>query len=316
MKTGSRILLLAVLSAAAACRKAPPPPARPAPASPAAVAVRSEPAERHPLKGVIRQVDASRSEITVEHEEVPGYMAAMTMSFPVRDDPQVMGLLRPGDRIEATLAVGKDHYWLEKILTRGFVPTPVAVASAASAATPLPHRSIGPGDPVPDFSLTDQTGHTVQLSKLRGQSVALTFIYTRCPVATACPMTTAKFSQLDALLRGKGIGRLLTITVDPEHDTPQVLAEYAKHVGADPKRWSFLTGPPQDVARVGADLGVIYYPDRGQIVHSLAAAVIDPDGKLSTIYYGEAWQAEHLFRDMTRTVQTHEESGSEKARKG
>jgi len=302
VRNGSKIVLLILFSAAAACRKAPAPaPARPAARNPATVAVRSEPAERHPLKGIIRQVDASRSEITVEHEEVPGYMAAMTMSFPVRDDPQVIGLLRPGDRIEATLAVGKEHYWLEKILTRGFVPTPVSVAGAAM---PPAHHAIGPGDPVPDFSLTDQTGRRVQLSKLRGQSVALTFIYTRCPIATACPMTTAKFSQLDALLRGKGIGRLLTITVDPEHDTPQVLAEYAKHVGADPKRWSFLTGPPQDVARVGADLGVIYYPDRGQIVHSLAAAVIDPDGKLSTIYYGEAWQAEHLFRDM------------EKARKG
>jgi protein SCO1 len=299
VRTGSRFILW-ILFSAAACHKAPAPaPARAATQNPATAAFRSEPAERHPLKGIIRQVDASRSEITVEHEEVPGYMAAMTMSFPVRDDPQVMGLLRPGDRIEATLAVGKEHYWLEKILTRGFVPTPVSVAGAA---TPPPHHAIGPGDLVPDFSLTDQTGHTVQLSKFRGQSVALTFIYTRCPVATACPMTTAKFSQLDALLRGKGIGHLLTITVDPEHDTPQVLAEYAKHAGADPKRWSFLTGPPQEVARVGADLGVIYYPDRGQIVHSLAAGVIDPDGKLSTIYYGEAWQAEHLFRDMTRTL--------------
>ena len=172
-------------------------------------------------------------------------MAAMTMSPGSRRSAGDRSV-RPGDRI--TLAVGKEHYWLEKILTRGFVPTPVSVAGAA---TPPAHHAIGPGDPVPDFSLTDQTGHRVQLSKLRGQSVALTFIYTRCPIATACPMTTAKFSQLDALLRGKGIGRLLTITVDPEHDTPQVLAEYAKHVGADPKRWSFLTGPPQDVARVG-----------------------------------------------------------------
>jgi protein SCO1/2 len=171
----------------------------------------------------------------------------------------------------------------------------------AGAATPPAHHAIGPGDPVPDFSLTDQTGRRVQLSKLRGQSVALTFIYTRCPIATACPMTTAKFSQLDALLRGKGIGRLLTITVDPEHDTPQV-SRNARARQRRSETLELLTGPAQDAARVGADLGVIYYPDRGQIVHSLAAAVIDPDGKLSTIYYGEAWQAEHLFRDMTRTL--------------
>jgi protein SCO1/2 len=299
VKAASSLLLLALLPAAAACRKAPAPGAP----SKGTISTRLAPAARYPLKGVIRRVDANRSEITVEHEDVPRFMAAMTMTFPVRDDPQVMGLLRPGDRIEATLAVDKDRYWLEKILTHGFVPTAAAPSGpAAGVVTPRPNQAIGVGEIVPDFALTDQTGRTVELSRLRGEPVAVTFIYTRCPIATACPMTTAKFSKLDALLREKRVGRLLTVTVDPENDTTKVLADYARQVGADPRRWSFLTGSPQAVAKVGSDFGVLYYPDHGQIVHSLAVAVIDPQGRLATIYYGDSWQAEHLFRDMTRTL--------------
>jgi protein SCO1/2 len=265
----------------------------------------ASPTERYTLHGVIQEIAADRSGITVAHEAVPGYMPAMTMSFPVKDDPRVIQILRPGDRIEATLAVGSDGFWLEKILTKGFVGTPAAqTAAAPPPITPPANRAVGVGDPVPDFSLTDQTGKTVQLSRLRGEPVAVTFLYTRCPVATACPLTTAKFSKLDAMLAEKHFGRLLTVTVEPEHDTPKVLADYAKHAGADPKRWSFLTGAPQDVARVASEFGVLYYPDHGQVVHGLAVAVIDPDGKLATIYYGDSWQPEHLLRDM------------EKARKG
>ncbi len=154
------------------------------------------------------------------------------------------------------------------------------------------------GDAVPDFALKDQTGATVRLSQMRGEPVAVTFIYTRCPVATACPMTTAKFSRLDAMLAQEKFGHLLVVTVDPEHDTPEVLADYAKKAGADPKRWKFLTGSPQDVARVASSFGVLYYPEHGQMIHSQAVAVLDPQGRLSTIYYGETWQPEHILRDL------------------
>jgi protein SCO1/2 len=117
-------------------------------------------------------------------------------------------------------------------------------------------------------------------------------------------MTTAKFSKLDAMLAKEGSGVLLTVTVDPEHDTPAVLAQYASHAGADPKRWKFLTGDPKTVAGVAERFGVLYYPDKGQIVHQQAVAVLDPRGRLTNIYYGEDWEPEHIFRDM------------EKARKG
>ena len=282
-----------------ACRKKSELPAG-APVRPAltSVAPPSASAKRYPLKGVVMTVVASKPEIVVRHEEIPGYMAAMTMPFPVRDDPKVVGLLRPGDRIEATLVVDGGNYFLEEILTKGFVPTPSPAPGAA--IRPQPNQGVAVGDTVPDFTLTDQTGKAVRLSQFRGEPVAVTFVYTRCPIATACPMTMTKFAKLNAAIGSKKVGRLLAVTVDPEGDTVPVLKEFAKKIGADPSRWKFLTGDPAAVARVAETFGVLYYPDRGQIVHSQAVAVVGPDGKLETIYFGEDWEPEAVLQDLQK----------------
>jgi protein SCO1/2 len=274
-----------------------------APGKPAAA---SPEAKRYPIRGVILKVDTQKREITVEHEAVPGFMDAMTMAFPVRDDPRVFEILHEGDRVEAKLVVDRGDFWLEEILTKGFVPTPVGVAPSAGApstsavVTPQPNRGVAVGDRIPDFALTDQTGRTVRFSEMRGEPVAVTFLYTRCPIATACPLTATRFAKLDSMLKEKGFGRLVTISVDPEHDTPKVLAEYAAHLGADRARWKFLTGDPKAVAKVASIFGVMYYPDKGQIVHAQAVAVVDPAGRLATIYYGQNWEPEHLLRDLEK----------------
>ncbi|HSS44491.1 MAG TPA: SCO family protein [Thermoanaerobaculia bacterium] len=177
---------------------------------------------------------------------------------------------------------------------------PPAHGAAAPGDAPQPNRTLGVGDLVPDFALTDQTGRIVRLSEMRGEPVAITFLYTQCPVATACPMTTAKFSRLDALLKEKNFGRLLVVTVDPQRDTPKALAEYAKKAGADPKRWKFLTGDEKSVAEVATTFGVMYSREGAQIIHSQAVAVVDREGRLWTIYYGGDWQPEHLLRDLEK----------------
>jgi len=91
---------------------------------------------------------------------------------------------------------------------------------------------------------------------------------------------------------------LLKSNEAPEHDTPQVLADYAKKAGADPKRWKFLTGDPKAVAEVASRFGILYYPDHGQIVHGQGVAVIDPRGRVATAYFGNDWQPEHILRDL------------------
>ena len=299
MKSPFRALLALTLAVGAlACAKRD--------AAPAKESAASASAKRYELRGIVRGVDAAKREVTVDHEEIAGYMDAMTMSFPVRDDPQVFEILRVGDRLQATLVVDEGDYWIEGVLTKGFVATTASGTPLPTARviTPEPNRAVAVGDAVPDFTLTDQTGRDVRLSDMRGEPVAVTFIYTRCPIATACPLTTTRFAKLDSMLAAKRFGRLLTISVEPERDTPKVLAEYASHLKADPERWKFLTGDPKAVADVASRFGVIYYPDAGQIVHAQAVAVVDASGRLATIYYGDNWEAEAIFRDL------------EKARKG
>ncbi|MEP6471860.1 MAG: copper-binding protein, partial [Acidobacteriota bacterium] len=157
-----------------------------APPAGTAKVVPSASARRFPFRGIVRAVDVEKREVTVEHEAVPDFMDAMTMSFPVHDDPQVFEILHPGDRLEAKLVVDGQNYWIEQILTKGFVATPAGGATGAAAktvVTPEPNRGVAIGDPIPDFALTDQTGHTVRLSQMRGSPVAVTFLYTRCPIA-------------------------------------------------------------------------------------------------------------------------------------
>ena len=129
-----------------------------------------------------------------------------------------------------------------------------AAAVARGGALPEPNRAISVGDAVPDFTLTDQTGRTVRLSQFRGEPVAVTFAYTRCPDATACPMTMSKFAKLNAALAKEKNGRLLAVTVDPATDTPAVLADYARRIGADPERWRFLTGDRAGAGARGRDV--------------------------------------------------------------
>jgi len=294
------VATVSALALMSACRKAEVPanaPSKPAIAAVAAPTVGPN-AKRYPLKGVVTKVDPARAQVTVQHEEIPGYMSAMTMAFPIRDDPKVIAFLRPGDRIEARLVVDGDNYFLEEVLTKGFVPTPTPFGG--SGIKPEPNKGVAIGETIPDFTLTDQTGARVKLSQFRGQPVAVTFVYSRCPVATACPLTVARFSKIDAGLKKDNFGALLCVTVDPENDTPAVLKEYAAHVGADPKRWKFLTGDPRDVARVAERFGVLYYPDKAQIVHSQAVAIVDPDGKLATVYYGEQWEPETVLQDLQK----------------
>jgi protein SCO1 len=289
---------LAVAAAGAGCRRAAE--TREPEASPSA--------KRYPFHGVVRDVKNGGADLTVEHDAIPGFMGAMTMVFPVRAPLEVRAAIGPGDEIDATLVAEESRYWIEGIRRRRQPPgerRPAATARpseppSAGAVTPIPNNSVSVGERVPDFELTDQTNHRVKLSSLRGEPVAVTFLYTRCPVATACPMTTAKFSRLAGMLAQKGFGRLLVVTVDPEHDTPAVLADYGKKAGADPARWKFLTGEPKAVADVASSFGVLYYPDHGQVVHGQAVAVVDPEGRLSSIYYGESWEPEHILRDLER----------------
>jgi protein SCO1/2 len=156
-------------------------------------------------------------------------------------------------------------------------------------------KSLAPGETVPDFRLTDQKRRPVVLSGLRGKVVAVNFIYTSCALPNFCLRLANHFGVLQKRFRQQ-LGRdlvLLTVTFDPVHDTPDVLAKYAQQWRADAS-WHFLTGPEPEIQRVCHLFGVHAFPDEGLMDHSLHTVLIDRRGKLVANIEGNQFTAAQL----------------------
>jgi protein SCO1 len=152
------------------------------------------------------------------------------------------------------------------------------------------------GSPMPDFELTDQSNRLVALSSLKGKVVAVTFIYTRCPLPDYCPRMVNNFR----LVRDRFAARmdrdlvLLTISFDPKFDSPETLATYAASERAGGPGWHFLTGDPARIEQVCNTFGIQYWAEEGLITHSLQTAVIDRDGRLAATVEGKEYSAQQL----------------------
>ncbi len=227
-------------------------------------------------------------------------MPAMIMPFPVKDD-QLLKVAAPGDEVTATLVFTRDNrYWLEDL-----VVTRRAPEGARPSARPAPHEP-KPGDTLPEVTLVNQDGKKIRLADYRGRALALTFIYTRCPLPEFCPLMSRNFEAAAKALAAEPAlqarTHLLSISFDPEHDTPEVLKRYARSfVGEGPRpfaHWEFASGPDAQIRKLGASLGLDYDPDQGMWVHNLRTAVVGPDGTLVRSLRGSDWKPEELVADL------------------
>lgn len=271
----------------------------------AAGCARSGPApetREYELVGQVLAVRPESSELLVRHEDIEGFMPGMTMPFRVQDAVLLDGV-EPGDLIRATLAVADGRGWLTAIEKTGSAPLPeVAAAFPAAAGAHV----LELGDAVPDTTLTDQDGRPVRLSDWRGRLVAVTFIFTRCPLPEFCPLMDRRFAEIqraaaaDAALAGRV--RLLTVSFDPDFDIPEVLAAHAARLGADPEVWRFATAPADIVDRFAAEFGVsVIREGNGTLTHSLRTTVIDADGRVAAVFPGNEWTAAQVL-DAMRTA--------------
>ena len=249
---------------------------------------------RYPLKGQIIAKDTGRQELTVKHEDVPGFMPGMTMPFRVPDAAEFASV-NPGDLVTATLVVEETTGHLTGITRTGTAPLP------PETTTGLRPRIIEPETEVPDVTVTDQAGATRRLSEWRGKVIALTFIYTRCPLPEFCPRMDRNFVAAQRLLAAdRALAarvHLLSLSFDPEYDTPEILRAHAARVGADPALWSYVTGTKEAIDPFAAVFGVAIMRDdkpMQEILHNLRTAVIGKDGRLLTILNGNEWQPEEL----------------------
>ncbi|MFO0908322.1 MAG: SCO family protein [Isosphaeraceae bacterium] len=243
------------------------------------------------LTGKVVSVDPKRRVVNLRHDAIPGFMDAMTMPFTLRD-PAIFEDLRPNDEVEGNLRVEKENgevadYELSELVVARPAPPPqfkLGIGGDGQATlTPVPQR-LRPGDTVPDFAMTTQEGKPLRLSDLKGKYVVLTFIYTRCPLPNFCPAMDKKFSQLadriEAVAGRADQIRLLSVSFDPEHDTPEILAQHARTRGARLPLWVFAVATHPELAKIAAPLGLTYGPTANEVIHNLSTAVIDPEGRL------------------------------------
>jgi len=247
------------------------------------------PPQTYDVQGQIREVEPDARRMVIRHEEIKDYMGAMTMPF--RLGPEVQASeWKTGDTIRFRLCVTEEESWIEnlELIAR---PAPSPDAPAPSSLEPVPGSSPPEAPeagvhPLRSHSFTNELGNAMTLEGLRGRALAITFFFTRCPLPDYCPRLTRNFEEASAQLaadaaRGGSTNyHFISVTIDPEFDTPEVLRRYAEQHGYDPGHWSFWTGSPRWLEAFMTQSGVSLGPDGNIFNHGLRTLIVDPAGRL------------------------------------
>jgi protein SCO1/2 len=247
--------------------------------------------DRHyDFKGRVVSKVSETHTLVVDHENIPGFMAAMTMPYPVAANVDLSGV-EAGDRIAARVVVNKDgDYELTK----------VAVTDSSHRQKEAKEtRHLFPGEEIPDVELVNQDGKKLRLSDSRGKTVLLTFIYTRCPMPTFCPRLSSLFAAVEKELvkdpKEYARTQLISVSIDPKFDSPPVLRKYGlAYLNGDEKKfehWSFTVPTPENLKKLAQALALVYEEEDNQIAHSMSTVLIGPDGRLIKEWNVSDWIA-------------------------
>ena len=259
--------------------------------------------KRFELKGTVVSVDRDKSQVTISHEDVNGYMPAMTMPFNVSETD--LQILAPEDQVVATLVVDGSKARLEDLV--------ISRQSGNSAAMPAVVTA-KEGDEVPNFTLRNQDDREIRIHNYRGKALLVTFIYTRCPVPDYCTLMSNNFAEVDRNLgqdaETYAKTHLLSVSIDPDYDTGKVLRSYgAAHTGRYEKEtfahWEFAGGTKDQVKEIAQYFGLTYFPDKDQIVHGLRTVIVAPDGRVAKIYKGNEWKPEEVVEEVKKAADEH-----------
>lgn len=265
--------------------------------------VRSPSEKHYDLKGKVVTVEKDKHLVTVAHEDIKDYMPGMTMPFTV-EDQAAYEILAPGDQITATLIVDGTKSWLEDL---------VITKESADTTSPVSGESIGAkaGDETPDYRLINQDGKAIRIHDYKGKALLLTFIYTRCQQPDQCTLMSNNFATIDQELQKQpdlfGKTHLLSISFDPEYDTPKVLRSYGaaftgKYSDENFAHWEFASGSSDEVKGIAQFFGLRYYQNgpsgEEQVIHSLRTAIIAPDGKVFKVYRGNDWKPDEIVKEL------------------
>lgn len=253
--------------------------------------------KRFELKGKVVAVEPDKHLVTISHEDIKDYMPGMTMPFSLPNEADLQ-ILVSGDDISATLVVDGSQSWLEDVVITRQSEDPAATTGVAEAK---------PGDTVPNYQLINQDGKDIRLDSYHGKALLLTFIYTRCPLPEYCDLMSNNFAVIEKQLKAQpalsGKTHLLSISIDPEYDTPKVLRSYGaahteRYQDETFEHWEFATGSADQIKGIAQYFGLRYFADKDQIVHGLRTVVITPVGKVFKVYRDNQWKPEQLVQDM------------------
>ena len=249
------------------------------PAKPVGAAGDTNAIQTFVAKGTVLEIKPD-GRVLIQHEAISNYMAAMTMPFKVRTPAELAGLHR-GDQVSFQLHVAESESWVEHLTRIGSVSLPAVSAPGATPPVPSVH-------PLLNYPFTNELGQAVRLNDFRGQALAITFFYTRCPLPDYCQRLSKNFQatqeKMAALTNCPSNWHLLSVSFDTEFDTPQMLLAYAGSYHADPKRWSFLTGPADKIGELARQAGLDYQLEGGVFSHDLRTLIIDAAGHLQMVF--------------------------------
>ena len=260
-----------------------------------------ERADHYDTRGVVRGFSPDRSTIEIQHENIPDFMPSMTMPFVTRDPKQIADL-RTGDAISFRIAVTKKDFWIENVKKIRREDVNVAEHKRTSPVSADRDARLTEGDKMRPFSLTNQNGERISLDTFHGNSLVLTFVFTRCPVPNFCPRMSNNFGELQETIKSStgtlANARLLSVTLDPAYDTPKILSDYAAFHHADSKIWSFATGDEKEIDSLTRAFSVYRQNEGGTISHGLATALINKEGRIDKIWRGNAWTPAEIIKEI------------------
>ena len=272
------------------------------------------------VKGLVKELKPNGKTAVIAHEEIPNYMEAMTMDFDVKDKRELEGV-KAGDYIAFRMVVTKEDGWIERL--RKLPPPAPADASKTIAIANTNDTNAGPlsfrrspiveplniGDVIPDYKFTNQFGAPISLSQFKGNALAITFIFTRCPFPTFCPRMSQNFEKAQKALKAKADApknwKLLSISFDPAYDTPERLNKYSQAYGIDTDHWQFATGDLWNIDGITEQLGLTFYRETPTALpqHNLRTVVLDARGRLQKVFVGNEWTTEEFVSEMVKAAQ-------------